>query len=109
MITTAIFLTNDEKGDLILHFLINPNLIDELNEILMKDFSSDLEPFFGSDTVTEDGMPVIFAYCCDLRKIRGFVSMLAFHERKGIIICFDFQKEALQKYGGEYVEIKTLD
>ncbi len=44
------FLTNDEKVEWILQFLIEPDLIDELNEILMGDFSSDFEPFFGSDT-----------------------------------------------------------
>lgn len=104
------FVTNDKQGELLLKFLCNPDICDELDEIL----TQDLYPAYHgalveNDAMTEDDEPVLLAYKCDLKRIKKFYTGLKLHDKRGIIYCFDYQAEALRRYCGDRVEFKTLD
>lgn len=77
------FVTNDEKGEQLLRLLCHPDLCDELDEIIKEDLYapySNIPPEI--DAVTEDGIPVLIAYKCDLGRIRRFDTWLAIQEKK---------------------------
>lgn len=104
------FVTNDEKGEMLIRLLSNPDLCDELDELL----TSDLCPAYSgyrieNDAMTEDGIPVLLAYKCDLKRIKKFYTGLTLHNKQGIIYCFDYQAEVLSKFCTKGVEFQTLD
>lgn len=103
------FLTNDRKGEAVLRLLCNPELAEGLNEIL----TGDLEPARPGFTVENDAMeggnPVLLCYTCDLPRIRRFQSALQLQNRRGTIICFDYQAETLRRYCGDTVRFQTID
>ena len=103
------FATNDEKGDLLLRFLCNPDLCDQLDELLASDlYPADHRLHIENDAMTEDGIPVLFAYTCDLYRIARFNSALVRHEMKGIIYCFEYQAEILCTCCSDLIEFETL-
>ena len=103
------FITNDEKGELLLRLLCNPDLCDQLNELLASDLCpADYHHLVENDAMTEDGIPVLFAYTCDLYRIKKFNSGLVKHEINGIIYCFEYQAEVLRKCCSNLVEFETL-
>ena len=104
------FVTNDEKGEMLIRLLCRPDLCTELDEIL----TTDLSPaYHGSlienDAFTEDGRPVLLAYKCDLVRIRRFCVALSMYQSQGVIICFDYQADVLRRYFDSNVEFQTLD
>ena len=54
------------------------------------------------------GTPVLFAYTCDLYRIKKFNSGLVKHEMKGIMYCFEYQADVLRVCCSELVEFQTL-
>lgn len=103
------FLTNDYKGERILATLCNPLLDARLKNILMSDLEEqDTELTIENDAFEQDGTPVLFGFYCDLPRIKRFDTALSLREKNGIIICFDFQKEALSRYCCEYITFKTI-
>lgn len=103
------FVTNDEKGELLLRFLCDPDLCNQLDELLSSDLClADYHYLVENDAMTEDGTPVLFAYTCDLYRIKKFNSGLVKHEMKGIMYCFEYQAEVLRKCCSELVEFQTL-
>ena len=104
------FVTNDERGEMLLRLLCRPELCDELDEILTDDLCpAHTGSLVENDAMTEDGRPVLLAYKCDLRRIRKFDTALRMRERLGIIICFDYQAEVLRRYCSDLVEFQTLN
>lgn len=104
------FVTNDERGEMLIRLLCNPELCTELDEILTDDLCPSYSgSLIENDAMTEDGKPVLLAYKCDLNRIKKFKDALTMREKHGIIICFDYQAEILRQYCGEYVEFQTLD
>ena len=70
------YVTNDKKGELLLRFLCDAELREELDELVI----GHLEPpnyrlLFEHDALLEDGTPVLLAYDCDLRRISKFTSI----------------------------------
>lgn len=103
------FVTNDERGEMLLRFLCDTELRNELDELLSSDLCSRNDWFeIINDAMTEDGIPVLFAYTCDLYRIKKFNSGLVKHEKQGIMYCFDYQAEVLRKCCSEFVEFETL-
>ena len=103
------FVTNDEKGELLLRFLCDSDLRNQLDELLASDLCpADHHYLVENDAMTEDGIPVLFAYTCDLYRIKNFNNGLVKHEIKGIIYCFDYQSEVLRECCSELVEFETL-
>lgn len=104
------FITKDRKGEMLLRLLCNPELCDELDEILTDDLCpANRGSLFENDAMTEDGVPVLLAYKCDLKRIQKFDTALNVQDKRGIIICFDYQAEVLRRYCGPNVEFQTLD
>ena len=104
------YVTNDQKGELLLRFLCDKELREELDERVI----GHLDPpknrlLFEHDALLEDGTPVLLAYDCDLRRISKFTSMLNLQERHGVLMCFDYQADTLGRFCGERVTLKTID
>lgn len=104
------FVTNDERGEKLLKLLCRPDLCATLDRLLGDDLCpADVGSLIENDAMTEDGLPVLFAYKCDLRRIRKFDTALATQKKRGIIYCFDYQAEVLSRYCSDAVEFQTLD
>jgi len=99
----------DEKGELLLRFLCDPDLCNQLDELLASDLCpADYHYLVENDAMTEDGIPVLFAYTCNLYRIKKFNSGLVKHEINGIIYCFEYQAEVLRECCSDSVEFQTL-
>lgn len=53
--------------------------------------------------------PVLFAYDFDMPRIVKFCSALELRKQRGKLISFDYQKEVLQRYCGDNMEIQTIN
>ncbi len=107
---SMLFLTNDDYGETLLKLLCDDNKLSAFNKVLSKDYLPQKSNYFSvNDAIAKDDTPVLFCCIIDLIKIAKFYSALNLHERKGIIICFDFQKEVLGKYFGDMVVIEALN
>ena len=103
------FLTNDYKGERLLSTLCNPLLDARLKNILMSDLiPMDKGLTIEHDAFEQDGTPVLFGFYCDLPRIKRFNTALSLQEKSGVIICFDFQSQALEKFCCEYIIFKTI-
>ena len=58
--------------------------------------------------MSEDGIPVLFAYTCDLYRIEKLNNGLLRHEQRGIIYCFEYQAKVLRGCCSDLVEIEPL-
>ena len=104
------FLTNDRKGERLLRLLCNRDLTAKLNRVLLADLSErNAAVNLECDAFDSDGNPVLFAYFCDLPRIRRFDTALRLQNKNGTLICFDYQEEALRRYCGEAVKFQTID
>ena len=104
------FLTNDHHGEVLLGLICEEELDNDLRELLLLD----LEPQQPGETVendamTPEGAPVLFAYDCDLPRIRRFDTALRLQDRYGILICFDHQAEVLRRYCGDRAVVQAID
>ncbi len=103
------YLTSDHQGELILQLLCDAEQQMILNDIL----SQDLAPRRPGWVVENDAMdgedPVLYAYTCDMPRIRRFDTALELHEKVGTLICFDFQEDALRQVCGSRVKIQCVD
>ena len=104
------FLTNDHRGEVLLRLISDEELDNDLRELLLLD----LEPQQPGETVendamTPEGAPVLFAYDCDLPRIRRFDTALRLQDRYGILICFDHQAEVLRRYCGDRAVVQAID
>jgi hypothetical protein len=105
-----IYLTNDRNGEIVLELLCDKEKVNELHQLLSQNlYESDKGLFIENDAITENGEPVLFAYNCDMPRITRFNSALNLHDRKGKLICFDFQAEILRRYCCDNVTIQTID
>ncbi len=103
------YLTNDRQGEMLLWLLCSKMQQDKLNKTLLEDLRP---PETGlpieHDAVTADGEPVLFAYLPDLPRLARYHSALELMEQTGHLICFDFQKAAIQNAFGNRFTIKTI-
>ena len=104
------FLTNDHHGEVLLRLLCDEELDNGLRELLLLDLEPrQLSETVENDAMTPDGAPVLFAYDCDLPRIRRFDTALRLQDRYGILICFDHQAEVLRRYCGDRVVVQAID
>lgn len=61
-----------------------------------------------NDAIDKDGNPVLFACICDLPRIKRFMNAIDAQKRRGTIICFDFQKDALCNLFPERIHFQTI-
>ena len=105
-----LFLPRNEDGIMILKILCSKEIENQTRSLLM--YGLDSPPssaIVDCDGIDEDGNPVLFAYDFDLERIARFNSGLAGRDKHGSIICFDFQKEILEKHCNlEFITVKTI-
>lgn len=103
-------MTNDHHGEVLLRLLCDKELDNDLRELLLLDLEPrQLSETVENDAMTPDGAPVLFAYDCDLPRIRRFDTALRLQDRYGILICFDHQAEVLRRYCGNRVIVQAID
>lgn len=103
------YIPNDHAGEVILNLLCSSRKMAELDEIL----SENLLPCQRGSVLENDGMnhkgqPVLFAYTMDLPRILRFHQALELQGITGVMLCFDFQVEALRQFCGERVAFETI-
>jgi hypothetical protein len=105
-----LYLPNDRNGEIVLRLLCDTEKTEELNSILSQGLNEHNPGMFTvNDAIDENGDPVLFAYDCDMHRIFKFNSGLTIHDRKGTIICFDFQADVLKRYCCENVIFQIID
>lgn len=104
------YLTNDRRGEFGLRLLCDPELRTALDEVLSEDLA-ERRPDWSVENDAFDGQgdPVLFAYLCDMPRIRRFDTALELHGSMGTLICFDFQENALQQVCGPRVRFQSID
>ena len=104
------YLTSDHYGEVIIQLLCYPDLKMSLDEILSEDLNECIPNFpIEHDAMDEKGSPVLFAYTCDMPRIRRFDTALGLYDRLGTLICFDFQMEELSRLCGPRVTFQSID
>ena len=104
------FLTSDHRGEVLLHLLCDPGLRAALDTILCENLLPKRTGFpVEHDALEENGAPVLFAYTCDMPRIRHFDTALELHGLSGTLICFDHQESALRQVCGARVQFQCID
>ena len=104
------FFTNDYHGETLLWLLCHPDVIGQLNAMLLQELQPPCRnAFIENDARTDAGTPILFCYLPDLPRLFRFLSALELLQMKGVILCFDFQANALQPLCGDRVELQTID
>lgn len=105
-----LYFTNDHAGEILLRLLCDLEKTAALNQMLMGGlYPGNPAMIIENDAVDEHGIPVLFAYFCDLPRITRFSAALRLRNQPGTLICFDFQKEVLQRFCGNEIQIQTID
>ena len=104
------FLTLDHVGEAGAFQLCQPDMLEQLNEILSENLlpPSPAMPI-EHDALEQDGSPVLFSYLCDLPRLHRFRCALTLRNLTGSILCFDYQAEALREAFGAQVNITSID
>lgn len=104
------YLTNDHHGERLLSLLCNPELTARLEDILLCDlYEGDESSALENDAFDEAGDPVLLGHTCDLPRIMRFHTALLQQGKSGKLICFDFQREVLERYCSDCVRFQTID
>lgn len=103
------YITNDHAGEVILKLLCSSRQMAELDGILSENLlPSQRGGVLESDGMNQEGQPVLFAYAMDLPRILRFHQALELQDITGVLLCFDFQVEALRQFCGERVSFETI-
>ncbi len=103
-------LTNNRFGEGLLRLLYDLRLREDFEDQVLGDYyAADPNFLVENDAITEASEPVLLGHTCDLPKIKRFDKGLDQYNRQGLLICFDFQKEALAQFCSHRVHFLTLD
>lgn len=104
------FVPLDEIGSSLLRLLNDAEQYQYLTSILAEDLRNEgIEQRIEQDGYNEDGQPVLICVDCDLKRLIQFKMQMDYLGIQGEVICFDFQKEVIQKYCGEETKISEVD
>jgi len=103
------YLPSDHHGEVILQLLCAPGEQAVLDSILQKGFKPPRPGWIIENDAIDGDSPVLFAYTCDMPRIKRFDTALELHGKTGTLFCFDFQEDALQQVCGQRVKIESLD
>jgi len=103
------YLTSDHHGELILQLFCDAEQQAVLDAILSQDLSPCRSDWVVENDAMDGNSPVLFAYTCDMPRIKRFDTALELHGKTGTLFCFDFQEDALQQVCGQRVKIESLD
>lgn len=80
------FLTNDYHGEMLLWLLCHPDVIGQLNAMLLQELQQSCSnAFIENDARTDAGAPILFCYLPDLPRMFRFLSALELLQMKGAI------------------------
>lgn len=104
------YLPNTSEGETLLRLLVRPQLMKQLNQLLL----SDLGPRKGDLPIEHDGTdasgnPAILAYDFDMHRLNRFNTGLNIYGKKGLILCFDFQIPCLKRYLTADISFSGID
>lgn len=103
------YVPNDHAGEVMLKLLCSEALAADLERILLENlWPRQPGSVIENDATTGDGEPVLFAYLLDLPRILRFDNALSLQSRRGVIICFDFQLDALKQFCSQHVSFETI-
>lgn len=103
------YLTNDYHGEVILGLLCDPDKRAVLDGILSEDLAPARPGFVVENDAMEGDSPALFAYTCDLPRIKRFDNGLGMQEMAGTLYCFDFQEDALRQMCRADIEFRSID
>ena len=104
------FLTNDSYGETLLQLLCHPETIRQVDAELLQEFQPSLpNSRLECDAVDDSGAPVLFCYLPDIPRLYRFISALDLLNGTGILVCFDFQADALRPLCGDNIELQIID
>lgn len=104
------YITNDRRGEKLLRMMCSKELSESLEAVLLTDLWEKDEGLpIENDAIDGSGRPVLFAYTCDLPRIKRFDTALRLQNKTGTLICFDFQAEALRRCCGKQIRFQTID
>lgn len=104
------FLTNDFYGESLLWILCHPESIAQLDSLLQQDFQPPSpDSRFEHDALAGSGALVLFSYLPDIPRLFRFISAINFLKYSGIIVCFDFQADALRPLCGDSIELQIIN
>jgi hypothetical protein len=104
------YLPSDHRGEVMLRLLYEPALRSALDNVLSEDLYAGRPGWLvENDAMDGAGEPVLFAYTCDLPRIRRFDTALELQGRTGTLICFDFQEETLRRACGSHITFQSID
>lgn len=102
-------LPSDHRGEIILRLLCDPGEKAVLDSILLKGFQPPRPGWVIENDAIDGEAAVLFAYTCDMPRIRRFSAALEKMNWPGTLFCFDFQAEAIRQVCGPGVDIQCID
>ncbi len=105
------WLPNTTEGEAVLRLLCDWEKREEFHDSLLENFSP---PPAGTQNMEMDaiggaGEPVLFAYDLDAARIRRFAQALDRQLNAGIVVCFDFQREIVERLCDGTAKLLTID
>ena len=99
----------DEKGQLQLKIMQAEELYEYLKKLLSEDLSKPSHASIINDGMNQNGNYTLICIDMDLKRLIQFIQQLRFLNRKGEVICFDFQAEVIEDLCGDYVKLSTVN
>ena len=103
------YLTSGHHGELVLQLLCDTEQRVVLDDILSQDLSPRCPDWIVDNDAMDGDSPVLFAYTCDMPRIRRFATALELHGKTGTLFCFDFQENVPRQICGPRTKIESLD
>ena len=104
------FLTNNSYGEILLHLLCCLETIRQVDAELLQEFQPSLpNSRLECDAIDNSGAPILFSYLPDIPRLYRFISALDLLNSTGILVCFDFQADALRPLCGDNIELQIID
>lgn len=103
------YVSNDRQGEILLRLLCDPDKKAELERILSLDLSEQRTNWrIENDAIDQNGNPVLYGYNCDMPRIARFNTALELQGKAGTLICFDYQREVLERYCSSRMSFQTI-
>ena len=80
-----------------------------LDDVLAQGLAPHRDGWLMENDAMDGDEPVLFAYTCDMPRIKRFDNALHIHDMRGTLYCFDFQEAALRQICGPGIKIQDLD
>lgn len=104
------YLPNNIYGEYLLRLLVRPQMLQQLDWLLLSDYFSRQEELpIEHDGIDSQNHPVLLAYDFDMQRINRFNTGLNVYDLSGILVCFDFQIPCLRKYLTADIQFSSID